>query len=139
MPTDEMLAVRQVNLAIGNLTRFRVSAVSLSGATLRLQFYAPENSGDGFVLQMREVVGFHDSGLAERPLTAGIVWCPISSSGHRIADRAKRSRKGLLELRLDFEDAAGLVTRFNAVAESIRVGRVTGVLSPERASKSRIS
>jgi len=118
-----MLAVRRINLKIGNLSRHFVSEIGFCETRLALRFHGHGNSAGGFGLQMDGLLGFSDYGVVGRPLTAGIVWSPVADFGRQLAARANRKSAGLVELRLDFEDAAGLVIRFNAVAQSIRLTR----------------
>lgn len=118
-----MIAVRPVNRKIGNLRRHTVAAILRQATTLILEFRAHLRRGAGFTLRLEGVLGFVDRGVVARPLTAGIVWNPVAQYGTSLAVRAGREPGGLMELRLDFEDASGLVARFNAVAETIRLVR----------------
>ena len=119
MPTPEMLAVRGVNVRIGNLSSHEVFRIESLETRLVLRFQERAAGADAFGLGLDGVLGFHDHGVISRPLTAGIVWNPAADFGRRLAAEAGREPAGLVELRLDFEDAAGLVVRFNAVAESV--------------------
>jgi hypothetical protein len=114
MPTREMLAVRRVNIRIGNLSRHSVSRIDFFGTSLVLRFQIRGNGGNGFGLRLDGLLGFSDYGVVSRPLTAGIVWNPVADFGRRLAVRARRDPQGLVELRLDFEDTSGLAIRFNA-------------------------
>ena len=121
MPTLRMLAVRPVNLRIGNLSRHSVSEVVLTRDTLVLHFCETGQSTIDFRLQLDGLLGFVDRGAVLQPFTAGIVWAPPGPFGLELAARLACDPATLLELRLDFEDPSGLVSRFAAVARTIRV------------------
>jgi len=114
-----MLAVRPVNLRIGNLCHHSVSEIVLSGTALILHFRANGERRSHFALRLDGVIGFIDRGTVLQPLSAGIVWNPVARYGSKLASWAGRDPSTLFELRLDFEGSSGLAIRFNAVAEKI--------------------
>ncbi|MCP5519088.1 MAG: hypothetical protein H7A45_17735 [Verrucomicrobiales bacterium] len=117
-------AINRVNQAIGNLSDHLVAEMQLRRGRLVLRFI--ERQGHyprGFSLEMEQLVGFRDHGTVGQPLTAGVVWSPVAGFGRHLCARTLLEPSALVELRLDFEDAGGLVTRFNAVARSIRMVR----------------
>lgn len=121
MPTPGMIALRPVNLRIGNLSRHSVIEVRLVERTLLLHFSEMGRPFLDFNLQLEGVVALVDRGVTLRPLTAGIVWTPPTPFGCDLAARSGSETAQLIELRLDFENSGGLISRFRAIAESICV------------------
>jgi hypothetical protein len=121
MSASAMAAVWSINLAIGNLLSLTVDAIELHEKAMVLQFRKLGDCRTDFAIHLQGVLGFVDHGVVLQPLTAGIVWNPAAQFGHELASRAGRDPTRLMELRLDFEDSSGLVIRFNAVAETIRL------------------
>lgn len=116
-----MIAVRPVNLRIGNLHDHMVSEIHFAGNSLVLHFGETGKTALAFSLQLEGLLGFVDRGAVLQPLTAGIVWAPPGPLGRELAARHRRDPESLIELRLDFENSSGLVSRFDAVAQSIRI------------------
>lgn len=121
MPTPAMIAVRPVNEKLGNLSRHFVTEILSAERALLLRFSAAGVPAADFTVRLDDVIEFVDRGTVRQPLTAGVVWAPPAEFGRDVAAQWNVPPDSLIELRLDFEDSTGLVSRFNAIAHSVRL------------------
>jgi hypothetical protein len=111
-----------VNAKIGNLrqhivTTLHVDRIREGESVVTLNFKGTGEGQYDFGLRLDGVIEFVDQGTVLEPLTAGVVWGPIGTWGRRIMSKKHLiPPQGLVEIRLDFEDEDGLMTRFQAVA-----------------------
>lgn len=117
---DEMQALRPVNLRLGNIRRHVVADIRTSNGDLvvRLESADPRES---FCLVLEGIVVHEDRGAVGMPLTAGVVWKPLSDFGRSAAKAAALDPDELIECRLDYENNETLVCRFRAVAANAQL------------------
>ena len=108
-----MLALRELNVRIGNLRGVRVSQVVRRGDDVEIAF----DASPPFAMRLRGVLALRDRGVCSARLVAGIVFMPVTRYGRLAAARAGVDAARCVEIWLD--DVIGgvrLVHRLAAVA-----------------------